>query len=421
MTRGATFGFVKSTNVTIFQGTDYSQTKSQPSYLWTTNPSQPPVRHVEYGYPSWFITVSNDAVCFPTLPRDPPVPPSSKWKDSYVLYWSDGYSFRKEKSDNDTSSSLVGHFQLLDFYPVDGILWFKDVIRIIHNGGDYGTMVWSLDPQSMVPTLHSERSKYIRPDGDDCSLDQVLRRRSILALFASAIPMMGLSIVLWKSKQMSSMVIASYLSLSSIYIVIQNIINPEPYLDEGPPYRLWFAVSGLVWLLASAYLILSLSLSPPPFWISQNHKEPLRAGLLTSAVAFSWDTSMPLMFNNYDDADTFGRWILWNLFVFLPLNLLGAATDSVGLLVMGGMGFLADSFRMASVEDSTLFFFLVFSLISLAVGFLGYFFILDYQPVIQHWSQAQVHLINQWLWNNHERYRHPQDTNTDNIDNSTLL
>jgi len=306
-------------------------------------------------------------------------------------------------------------------------LWFKETIRY----GEGGTMIWSLDPQTMVSTLHSERSIHDSSGGDDCNRDHVIRKQAILALFCSAIPMMILSIALWVSKQISSMGIISYASLSLADFAIQTAINPEHFLEEGPPFRTWFAVSGLICLFISAHLVLSISSSTTsvtqqPLLMSKNQKEPLRALLITSAVAFTWGASMLFMFDSYDERDTLGRWILWNLLVFLPLLVLGAATDSQCLLVLGGLGFLADASRLASWGDSTLFFFVVFSLMGLAVGVAGYYFTVHYQLAVQNWSQAKAQLINNWVLHKYHQYGTTQDTTNlsaaaDSIEGGALL
>jgi membrane protein implicated in regulation of membrane protease activity len=420
---GATFAYVPSTGITIFQGTDFAEIPPQPSRLWTVQGNNAPVEHDEFGFPSPFIPVSEDVVCFQSEPK--PANSQQKYK-GFFLYCSDGVSFRQEQFDESNPASFKEHFAMLNSYnPVNGTLWFKEMARA---GGDSGTMVYSLNPETMISTLHSTRIPYESPGNeDDCNPHEVKRRRALLSLLVSVIPMTALSIVLWKMKQVPSMGILSYVNLSLIYITVHFAISPDYTQHDAAPFHRWFAISGMICLLVSAHLLLSIQSSLPsssisPFCINTCHEEPLRASLVTSAVAFAWGGSMWFLFNDFDDHDTLGWWILWNVLVSWPLIFVGAATDSVSVLCLGGLGFLADAFRLAALEDSTLFFFLVFSLTGLAVGILGYYFSTRYQPAIQRWSQAQVQVVNRWLLAKYQQNRYQRDVeNGDNVDPDTLL
>mmetsp|Transcript_13826 Transcript_13826/g.22233 ORF Transcript_13826/g.22233 Transcript_13826/m.22233 type:complete len:582 (-) Transcript_13826:1975-3720(-) len=415
---GATFAYLPSSGITIFQGTDFSLNPARPERLWTVQGGSAPMEHVEYAYSSPLIVVSDTTVCFQSRPEQQL---HTNRAQLYYIYCTNGIVFQKERSsDNNTNTSPpAGHYgRLGSFYTVDGALWFKEAVAIQQRNGDSGTMVYSLNTEVMVPTLHSTRIPYDSPDNDNsCDPMQVTSRRALLTLFVCSVPMAVLSIALWTTKQVPSMGITFFVSISLVYISTRLAIEPElGDLDGGPPFRLWFTLSGLICLTVSAYLLLSID-------SSSRMSEPLRSSLVASAIAFCWGATC-LFLDPVNDHDNLAWWTLWNIFVVWPLILIGAATNSISLLVMGGLGFMADAFRLADLGESTLFFFLVFSLTGLAVGILGYYFTTRYQPVIQRWTQAQVKESNRWLYLKYQRHFYSQDIvleGSDNVDPSMLL
>lgn len=396
--KGASFGYVESTGITLFRAIGQS---SGQEYLWATtaNGSEQPLQYKKYVYPSPFVTVSADTVCFQTLivPNQPTlfVRKGMDKRTGYTVYCSDGVTFSQ-----DQNTTLNPHQNSLQSFKVfSGDLWFKKAGQ----QGASGTLIYSLDPQSMVETLYSKRlaNKNDRGAGTSCSDDdEVLRKQALWALLSTAIPMTTLSVALWKTKQISSMGVMTYISLSLVYMAVRVGVAPGSVDNDEAPFAWWFAISGFIWMIVSSHLLLSSSEDVPstPTLLINNCKLCLRSGLGASAVGFASGLSWFIM----EDRDTIGSWCLLNLAVVWPLITLGAATDTTFLLVLGGLGFLADAARLAALVESTfLGVFLVLCASGLFVGAIGYQLTL-YQTRIQSYSMALAKHINRRLFSSEQ-------------------
>lgn len=414
---GGSFAYVRSTGITIFQGshndanvegtvkssTRYSSSSiyqeiNSASYLWTVTNSSPPALVQEgFSFPGPMVTVAGDSVCFPAV-RSMDLKETSTFanmepqRKEQVIYCSNGQAFNQE--------TLNAHLSTLTaLYPADGILWFKE----LNYGSISGTKIYSLDPRTMISTLHSYKVQ-ADPTTDtreSCDEGHNNRRRAIIGLLVSVLPMTALTFLLGKKTKVPSMSILAYFNISLIYICIHILVSPNEgeYLPSS--FRVWFAFSGLVCLLLATYLLLTSNQhhSNAPRCVDKSHEKQHRSLLGISAVAFAWGTSAIFSVDLFDQADELGWWLLFNVFVCCPLLLLGAAADSTFVLAWGGLGFLADAIRLSSLVDSALFFFLIFSLMGLMVGTLGYYFVVQFQPIINKWAQEQVIAINDKYFN----------------------
>jgi len=411
---GNSFAYVRSTGITLFQGNSnnpfatgltkspsstssmYQEIGSSP-YIWKVGSVGPPTL-VEEGFlflgPS-MATVTDDAVCFSAIANVNSKDMSQRKEPT--MYCSNGVDFRREIFDDTVAmQGIQAHLApLTAFNPVDGILWIKEV----DSGEVSGSKIFSLDPVTMISTLHSykvqDSTSHIIDSDNSCDESHLNRIIAIVSLFASVLPMTAMTFLLGKKTKVPSMGLLAYVCISLVYICLQILVSPNEvgYMDSD--FRVWLAVSGLACLLLSTYFLLTLQQhdSNAPRCVDKSHEKQFRSLLGISAVAFSWGTVV-LFADFFADRETFGVWVLFNLLVFCPLLLLGAATDSTCVLALGGLGFLADALRLASLIDSVLFFFLVFSLMGLLVGLLGYYFVVQLQPIVQKWALQQVTIIN---------------------------
>lgn len=82
---------------------------------------------------------------------------------------------------------------------------------------------------------------------------------------------------------------------------------------------------------------------------------------------------------------------------FLPLLVLGAASNTTFLLVLGGLGFLADAARIAALVDTEpLIVFLIFCCSGMLVGTMG-FQLSRYQEHFESAAKRLVQALNQRL------------------------
>jgi hypothetical protein len=405
---GATVGYVESTGITLFKGVNYSSPQSH-EYLWTVCDNRSSIEHTEYLSPDPFLTVTSNRVCFQTTDD------VKRKQLGPKIYCSDGRTFQEA---NIVDPMNRQKFQLPPYgnFKVDNrLLWFVQSVSTTGDGGGMGILVYSLEPESMNVTLYSERVKNNddnnnngkRGGPDDCI--EPVRLRPALVLLASALPMFLLSLSLWKKKQIPSMGLTTYLSLSFCYVALHVLISPDSdeYNNENLPFRWWYATTGLIWLLLSSYFII-LSDNQMTFM----SRDPWRWALIISSLAFVWGTSALIMSGD----ETVGRWILWNLTVFFPLIFFGVVTDAMFLLVLGGLGLLVDVARVASlIDNSPIWVALVFCVSGLGIGAVGYK-LSHFQPPAQAWATAHVDRIHAQLLQCTERHD-PSEI----VDESNLL
>lgn len=418
---GNSFGYVRSTGITLFHGSSnnayapgsskmplstgemYQDIASMP-FLWTVSNSNPPeLAEGGFSYPGPMVTVTDNAVCFSAVRvgnvEDSTTSYFGPQRKLQAMYCSDGVEFHQETF-NVTAADDEGaqaHLATLTaFYPVDGILWFKE----LDYGRVSGTKIYSLDPVTVTSTLHSykvEDSSSKRTNADtSCDEGHMNRIAAIASLVVSILPMTALTFLLGKKTKVPSMGVSAYLCVSLIYASLHILVSPNEGEYMPSSFRVWFAISGLACLLLSTYLLLTLHQhdSNAPRCVDKSHEKQFRSLLGISAAAFSWGTVVVLLADVFKERETFAVWFCFNLLVCCPLLLVGAAADSTFVLAWGGLGFLADAARLASLIDSVLFFFLVFSLMGLMVGCLGYYFAVQCQPIIQKWAYEQVTIIN---------------------------
>uniref|UniRef100_A0A7R9W4R8 Uncharacterized protein n=2 Tax=Pseudictyota dubia TaxID=2749911 RepID=A0A7R9W4R8_9STRA len=204
-------------------------------------------------------------------------------------------------------------------------------------------------------------------NGQECRMI-VERKRSILALFTSALPMTVVSILLWAKRNVSTMGLTTYIGISAVAISIY--ISVDPLGDRFQDFlEWWFSISGALWLAILTDIFFS---NRPSVDLA-----PLVWGLNLGALAFM--TGM-IALTGVLQEDTLWRWLLLNVLSFAPLGVLGTATNQIFLLLLCALGFLADSFRLASwfVEGASPnvevpIYFLVLAFAGLSISGFGWF------------------------------------------------
>jgi hypothetical protein len=246
----------------------------------------------------------------------------------------------------------------------------------------------------MIISLHSDRMED-RKDESLCHESTTMRKRAIVTFFATTLPVTLASITIWKVKQIPSMGTTTYVGLTLVYASLAMTIRPNLF-DQGNPFKWWFPITGLIWLLVLSYLVLSQL-------TFLRCKASLRWGLVTSGIAFMFGMIYLLLGELEYGYNTFWRWLLLNILAFVPLILLGASTDSVFLMFLGAFGFLMDSWRFATFvgyhtgEASVPLQFLVFSFAGMMVGALG-IQISKHQDHVKTWAASLVSSINASLF-----------------------
>ena len=176
-TIGSSFGYVESTGVTLFRGTGIDQGEPQ-ECVWTTSESrtEPPTQYKNYAYPGPFVTVNNKTVCFQAtgMPHIARALSPDKWELRSSLYCSDGRAFAEEKDSTSTPRGNLHSFKVFEEN-----LWFKKQLETTYGrNSESGTLIYSLDPQTMVVLLYSKRTQNTDNGGESCDQEAVLRQQA---------------------------------------------------------------------------------------------------------------------------------------------------------------------------------------------------------------------------------------------------
>jgi len=395
----ASFVYLPGTKSTLFSGTNDDTNRN---VLWVAPASvypfhsAEPVEFSNVSMPYEFVSVSESKACFGCAfesqtqiedfdYRGTPFVPTQK---EFTVACSGGKFIRLSRGNTEGISHQSPH----DLIASNNTLWYKDYPP----SGLQGTVIFSLDPSTMDETIHSRyhgdqeafhevESRDIKSldDQRDCN-NTVERKRSIMALFTSALPMTVASMLLWTKKNVSTMGLTTHISISAVAICIYVCI--DPLYEKLPTFlKFWHSVFGLVWLA----ILTDLYFSKRPGLVLT----PLQWGLNFGAMAF---TMGMIALTGVFEEDTLWRWILLNMLGFVPLGILGLATGQIFLLFLCALGFLADSFRLASwfVEDvdpnsEMPIYFLVLAFAGLCISGFGWF-------LSRH--QAVVHArLSEWF------------------------
>jgi hypothetical protein len=352
----ATFGYLPASGVTVFAGSGDSNLTA--ATLWSVNPisSETPEVHANVSYPGAFLDVSTNTTCFSAgRSRDYRKSKSVVCFDGVDVHWAMDEQGKK-RLHNSPSDLIVS----------DGLLWFKEAPT------DYtqrGMLIFSLDPHSMMQTLHSEPpvkpNKPDLPNKPNCNVKASHRRQAIGTLFMVALPVLAVSMLLWQKRKIPSMGLLTYVGATLVFWTTCISINPEVTWDDSIA-KWWLTLSGLVYLIALVYLILMV-----PAVSSQ----ALVWGVNTGAFAFVYGIYVVYMSEN---GDQFGSWLLLTLTAFAPVTLLGAATDNRFLSLLGASGLFMDSLRFSTFltdrnggTDSVLIVFFVLAIAGLGIGAMG--------------------------------------------------
>jgi hypothetical protein len=358
----ATFGYLPASGVTVFAGSSSGDSKSKSqNTLWSVNPlsssnQTAPEAHAEVSYPGAFLDVTANTTCFSAGRSSDSAPyrkvTSVACFDGVDVHWAVDEPGPKRKHN--------GPFHLIIS---DGLMWFKESPT---DNTQRGMLIFSLDPNSMVQTLHSDPPvKPNKPNKHYCNVKATHRHQAIGTLFLVALPVLVVSILLWQKRNIPSMGLLTYAAATLVFWTSCVSIHPEVMWGDSIA-KWWLTVSGVVYLIALVYLLLM---------VPTVSSRPLVWGINAGAFAFVYGMSVVYMSTI---GDHFGSWLLLTLTAFAPVTLLGAATANIFLLLMGASGLFADSVRFAMFladrgggSDSVLIVFFVLAIAGVGIGAMG--------------------------------------------------
>ena len=362
----ATFVFIPGEKVTLFTGSDESGNNM--NSLWAAQASVypfsggEPINFPNVTHPSHFIVTGTGRACFfayktippPSKKHYPPEP--RKIYESNVIGCCDG----KTLTTTDPSiNELHGPY---DFY-IDNttkVLWFKDYPPSVGSQAGGGKLIYSIgNYESMEVVLHSTYRRgsmtgtyefttggayskpYVPPEEERSGVVggkddlECITKKSLLALFVSALPVSIASILLWIKRRAPSMAITSYVGISATTTFIFISIRGNTY-DMDDFFRWWLSITGAIFVLT---LVDLLSCKRK---IAQS---PLVWGINFGSLVFFIGMIMLTGIFNFEGV---WRWIVFNALALVPLGILGLATNQPFLLVLCAVGWLMDSVKFAN-------------------------------------------------------------------------
>jgi hypothetical protein len=169
------------------------------NHLSSSNQTAPEA-HAEVSYPGAFLDVTANTTCFSAGRSSDSAPyrkvTSVACFDGVDVHWAVDEPGPKRKHN--------GPFHLIIS---DGLMWFKESPT---DNTQRGMLIFSLDPNSMVQTLHSEppvQPPPVKPDNkhSDKHHCKERRRQATGTFFVVALPVLIVLILLWQKRHIPTM------------------------------------------------------------------------------------------------------------------------------------------------------------------------------------------------------------------------
>jgi hypothetical protein len=355
-----TFVFISNTggadNFTLFQGSD-GTSDNHAQTLWSaTSAGREPLNFPNIENPSQLILTGTGWACFTGIDATPSsntyeeqyhVPYPTPISKSSLVGCSNGTVVRTTDS---TQNSFQGPS---DFIIDNSTLWFKDYPPWSGDKAGSGTLVYSIDNfETMEVELHST---YTKPESTQYHAEESLKiyedaatnddlcwtKHSILAVFLAALPVTLASFVLWLKRKAPSMAITIYIGLNACAnFVYLAIVSRDNDLDGF--WGWWLTISGAL------YLIILSDLTHCKRHLARH---PLIWGMNVAAIAYFIG---PIILTGiipdiFDSSSSMaGQWIVFNVFVLIPLVVVGVGYRQIFLLVLCAIGWLMTAFKIGS-------------------------------------------------------------------------
>lgn len=351
----STFAYLPKVNTTLFQGV----VDNGDSVLWASVDGGKPQKYPTVSFPRLFVTVNDTVGCF-----------LFNYTSVLGCYFGD----RPEGDERLEESSLSDHDYFdEDIYTVtdlkvfgdDGLVWYKGCTPHVAKH-----FVASVDVRTGVQTLHSQK---VTNQGDndlgeagDCST-QLKRVQSLCYLLATAVPVLLVSIFLWKKKEIPSMGFTSYIGFLAAYTIILTIISPDEIVFGSFPLAIGWVFFGII--CCAGFLPLALFDRATP---------ALRCVVYTAAAGFVAGLII-LVSLLVSGGELLYMHTIIHFLSSMPMSILGAVTDSWWLTFLGaGLAFAALIFLVLyltvviSVTNTLLIVFVTLAGGGLLIGFAGW-------------------------------------------------
>ena len=158
-----------------------------------------------------------------------------------------------------------------------------------------------------------------------------------------SLPVLTLSILLWRGKKLPSMIATSLIGVSLVLRNLCMIIDPHMDLVAVGTYLVGAAA---VLYMTRQYLLLTMGQDQPGA-VLQDDKLLMQVGLVLAALV-NYFGACEVFFPDLDyQQQGVGHMVGATLLCFVPLAILGVATDCLPLSLLGAMGLCLDALRVA--------------------------------------------------------------------------
>jgi hypothetical protein len=317
--------------------------------IWSVSPTapRPVVLHHRPGYE--FVLVNLHQTCFVTS-----ISRTDTSRDSIAC--SDGTHVdfavhHHHQQDRNTTTTPGYNYPTDLFVDSNGILWFKDLPP---PPDPLGQLIYSMDPTTMIETLHSSEEHLDRGAQDETGtpppppakrIDQKeCQRTKILALFLfSALPTTVSSIYLWHHRHVPSMGVTTFVGIYgmawSVLCYYAQSSSSAPSKDLGPSIEWLTMCLGAIWIIFMTNGIVS----------AVPHKAPMRWGLSIGSLSYFAGGLAVLNQLTNNTAPDLVWWGLFNTFLVAPLCLVGLATQASYPLVLTASGLSMNAFHLCNL------------------------------------------------------------------------
>lgn len=304
--------FIHMSGTTLFEG---RTTTSQHSSLWVTTANGTLTEFGHFERSTNFVEVNENTLCF-------------TWGSLWVSNRSIGcYDIGADGERANEPYEIESTRDFVDFVgaieAADGLLWFTARSQDVKDDA-----IGSINVTTLETTLTSVLQNATSDEASDnynCPV-QTLRVRSILLLFTSAIPVLALSILMWKKKGIASMGVTTLLGVLEVYSLICYAASPRSLL--------LFSDANIGWVIIGALCCIVYL----PVAVKDEATPPLHHGVAAATLT----VILGLYF-------VLNGWFLYPVLLLVcavPFSILGAVSDNWMVSFVGAGTTLACAVRL---------------------------------------------------------------------------
>jgi len=362
-----TFKYFPASGVSLFRGNDGMSEVGFPGYtshkLWQSVEGKQPTFVDDMYDPFWFVSDEmSNTTCFIASKRLS-IEQKEMWVETEyvrrVVCTNDGLDLRiiEEKVIRDPKNLFWNN----------GTLWV--VGKSVQKQDDWGNIIFSVNPGSLEVQNHSRKKENAPPQETSCDNDNFRRKSAIATLFLSSLPLAAISLVLWVKKGIPTLPITTYVGVSASVVCLYVMAE---FFEDGISdsfYIWWFGVTSAIWVLSLFFLSL----------VKKIKRDTLVWSLNFSSIVLLINAAAIFGIFRFRLGDEWWRWVLINMFVFIPLIMIGVICASAVVVLTGTAGLFMDVYKISDTfskmndyNNTIPIYFGVFAVSGITLGVVGW-------------------------------------------------